>query len=256
MIKSAVNVLATWAWGSDIESSGISAQFCLENFFPIPPMNCLISIFMKVLGIAIIFGACLNKAPVILNIVNNKSVAGMSASSVYSETLMYSNFAFYSVLKGNPFTAYGETLIITFQSLIVISLCWTYAAPRIGMLHRLIAIAVCGVYLFGVFYVLPPTHYYLLLSANMPVLIFSRGSQIYTFYKCKHTGTQSLITTIMNTSGSMIRVVTTIFEIGFDMPILNGYFISLALNFTLILQFIMYKKNTKEYLKALKKKGE
>jgi mannose-P-dolichol utilization defect protein 1 len=256
MIKALVNVAAEWAWGIESGENGISAEFCLENFFPFPPIPCIVALAMKGLGIAIIAGACLNKAPLILNIVNNKSVAGMSTSAIYGEIIMYANSAFYSVLKGNPFTTYGENLIVTFQTMIVCVLCWVYAVPKISISQRLMAIAVFAVYLFGVFGVLTPDYYYMLMSVNFPVLIFSRGSQIYTFYQCKHTGTQSLITTGMNLLGSAIRVLTTISEIGFDIPMLSGYAISLVLNTILVFQFIMYKKKTGEYLDSLKKKSE
>lgn len=257
MIKSAINFLAEWAWKSDPSSQGgVSADFCLENFFPFPPVPCLVALVMKALGIFIIAGACLNKAPVILNILKNKSVGGMSASAAYGETIMYANSAFYSVLQGNPFTAYGETLILTFQSIVVCLLCWVYTVPKIGILHKIVATVVFALYLGGVFGVLTPDYYYVLMSVNLPVLIFSRGSQIHTFFKCKHTGTQSLITTGMNTVGSGIRILTTISEIGFDIPMLSGYVISLVLNFILIGQFLMYKEKTNEYLKSLQKKSE
>jgi len=257
MLNTIVNTLAKWAWESE-NGSDISADFCVENFFPFPPMPCLIALAMKGLGIAIITGACLNKAPLIINIVNNKSVAGMSSSAVYGETLMYANAAFYSVLKGNPFTTYGENLILTFQSVLVCILCWNYAIPKISIMQRLSATVVFGIYLFLVFVVLKsmPEHYHILMSINLPVLIFSRGSQVMTFWKCKHTGTQSIITNGMNTLGSAIRMLTTISEIGFDIPMLTGYAISLILNLILVSQFFMYSKKTEEYLKSLKGKKE
>lgn len=257
MLKSAINVLAEWAWQSDEgNEGGISAEFCVDNFFPFPPVPCLVALIMKALGILIIAGACLNKAPVILNIMKNKSVGGMSASAAYGETVMYANSAFYSVLQGNPFTTYGETLILTFQSIFVCILCWVYTVPKIGFVHKIMAVVAFGVYLAVVFGVLTPDFYYILMSVNLPVLIFSRGSQIYTFFQCKHTGTQSLITTSMNTVGSAIRIMTTISEIGFDIPMLSGYGISLVLNFILIGQFILYRKKTEEYLKSLQKKSD
>ena len=256
MIKSAVDVFAEWAWGNASKESGVSPEFCLENFFPFAPVPCLVSVAMEALGIAIILGAFLNKAPVILNIVNNKSVAGMSPSALYGETIMYANSAFYSVLKGNPFSTYGENLVITVQSVVVCVLCWVYAVPKIGMTHRLCCIAAFGVYLFGVFVLISPTYYYMLMSVNFPVLFFSRGTQIYTYYTCKHTGTSSLITTGMNLVGSAIRIVTTIAKLGFDIPMLSGYGISFTLNSIMVAQFLLYKKNTNEYLASLKKKNE
>lgn len=84
--------------------------------------------------------------------------------------------------------------------------------------------------------------------------MFSRGSQIYFYYTEKHTGAQSIITVIMNFTGSAIRVFTTISEVGFDIPMLSGYAISLVLNATMITQFIVYKKNTEKYMKKLAEK--
>jgi mannose-P-dolichol utilization defect protein 1 len=259
MIKAAVNTLATWAWGNSSDGGDnnvVSAEFCLENFSPIPPLPCIIAVSMKVLGMLIIIGACLNKAPVILNISKNRSVAGIALSAVYSETIMYGNAAFYSVLKKNPFTAYGESLILTFQSMAICVLCWIYAKPKVGLFQRLLAILGFCIYLFVVFFALTEDYYYMILSVNLPVLIFSRGSQIYTFHSCKHTGSQSLITTGMNFIGSAIRVLTTISEIGFDIPMLSGYFISLGLNAILIAQFLMYRKKTEEYLKSIQAKSD
>ena len=58
----------------------------------------------------------------------------------------------------------------------------------------------------------------------------------------------------MNFTGSAIRVFTTISEVGFDIPLLSGYAISLFMNITMITQFILYKKNTEKYMKELGEK--
>ena len=248
MIKSAVKILATWIWESDINGKNdISTEFHFENIFPLA---------MKMLGVYIILSACLNKAPLIINIVSNKSVGGMSVGSVYSETIMYSNSALYSILRGFPFTLYGETVIKLFQSMIVCVLSWIYSETKISVFNCLTVIVIYFVYLFGVFSVLTPDYYFMLKSVNLPVIIFSKGSQIYKFFICKHTGTQSLTTTGMNISGNVIRIVNMISEIGFDIPMLSGSTVSLVLNSILIVQFLMYKKNTKEYLTSLKKKAD
>mmetsp|Transcript_4461 Transcript_4461/g.8569 ORF Transcript_4461/g.8569 Transcript_4461/m.8569 type:complete len:227 (-) Transcript_4461:19-699(-) len=209
---------------------------------------------MKLLGTLIIVGSCLNKAPLFLNIINTKSVAGMSPQAVYSECIMYANAAFYSYLQGNPFTAYGETLLITIQTVIVILLMWKFKVePQVTMNERMIVTSICAVYISFVFCI-PTDKLYLLLSINVPVTVFSRGSQIYCYYKEKHTGTQSIITVLMNFTGSAIRVITTINLVGFDIPMLAGYGISLVLNSIMISQFVLYKKNTEQYMIKLKSK--
>jgi mannose-P-dolichol utilization defect protein 1 len=214
----------------------------------------LVEIAMKLLGMLIIVGSMLNKAPLFLNILKTKSVAGMSPPAVYSECLMYANAGFYSYLQGNPFTAYGETLLITFQSVIVILLMWKFKVqPKVSMQERMVVSALFAIYLSVVFS-LPTDQLYLLLSINMPVTFFSRGSQIYCYHSVKHTGSQSVITNIMNFTGSAIRVMTTINLVGFDIPMLAGYGISLLLNSIMIAQFVIYKENTATYFKELEAK--
>ncbi len=211
-------------------------------------------VLMKLLGMLIILGSMLNKAPLFINILKTKSVAGMSSSAVYSECIMYANAAFYSYLQGNPFAAYGETLLITIQTVGVILLMWQYKVePKVSAKERMIVTALFAVYVSVVFSI-PAEKLYLLLSINMPVTIFSRGMQIMTYLKAKHTGTQSIITVIMNFTGSAIRVMTTINLVGFDIPMLAGYGISLLLNSIMISQFIIYKENTKKYMKELEAK--
>jgi mannose-P-dolichol utilization defect protein 1 len=211
-------------------------------------------IFMKLLGTLIIVGSCLNKAPLFLNIIKTKSVAGMSPQAVYSECIMYANAAFYSYLQGNPFTAYGETLLITIQTVIVILLMWKFKVePKVTLKERMVVSAVFAVYVSIVFCI-PKDKLYLLLSINMPVTMFSRGSQIYCYFKEKHTGTQSIITVLMNFTGSAIRVITTINLVGFDIPMLAGYGISLVLNSIMISQFVLYKQNTEQYMNKLRSK--
>jgi mannose-P-dolichol utilization defect protein 1 len=209
---------------------------------------------MKLLGMLIIVGSMLNKAPLFMNILKTKSVAGMSPPAVYSECLMYANAAFYSYLQGNPFTAYGETLLITIQSAIVILLMWKLKVePKVSLQERFIVSACFAAYVSIVFS-LPADQRHLLLSINMPVTFFSRGSQIYCYYTAKHTGSQSIVTNIMNFTGSAIRVMTTINLVGFDIPMLAGYGISLFLNAIMITQFLIYKKNTAAYFKELEAK--
>lgn len=89
---------------------------------------------------------------------------------------------------------------------------------------------------------------------NPIVLLTSRGSQIIANYQQKQTGAQSPVTTGMNLIGSLIRTVTTIKEVGWDLHILRSYGVSIALNMILVLQIVMYRENTKKMLGDLKQK--
>ena len=89
---------------------------------------------------------------------------------------------------------------------------------------------------------------------NPVVLVFSRGSQILANYKQKQTGTQSIATTGLNLVGTIIRIGTTIKEVGWDFHILRAYGVSVTLNTVMFTQLMVYKENTVKYLKSLKEK--
>lgn len=58
----------------------------------------------------------------------------------------------------------------------------------------------------------------------------------------------------MNLTGSLVRIATTIKEVGFDFHILRSYGVSVALNTVIFTQILMYKTNTERFLESLKEK--
>ena len=89
---------------------------------------------------------------------------------------------------------------------------------------------------------------------NPVVLLISRGSQIVANYKQKQTGAQSITTTSLNLVGTLIRIGTTIKEVGWDFHIFRAYGVSVALNSMLFIQLMLYQDNTKKFLKSLNEK--
>jgi hypothetical protein len=89
---------------------------------------------------------------VIRNIVASRSVAGLSPTAIYGEMILYSNAAFYNVLGGNPFSAYGETFTVLLQTMVVAILFWIYDENDRGRRDAAFASAAYCAYLYGVFY--------------------------------------------------------------------------------------------------------
>lgn len=89
---------------------------------------------------------------------------------------------------------------------------------------------------------------------NPIVLVSTRGAQIRANYENKQTGAQSIATIAMNLVGSLVRIATTIKEIGFDFHILRSYGASVTLNAILFAQILMYRATTEKFLGDLKKK--
>lgn len=250
-----INKIASLIWEGD-PSPEVSPEICLGSILDLtlPSTSCLSRLLAKLVGLAILAGACLNKAPIIFNIFKSKSAAGFSTKSCYSELLVYCNAALYGLLRGNPFTAYGETLIVAAQVFLVCTLVWKYQG--VSMKEIGIVSIIFSLYFFAVANLLPSDYYSLILNGNLPILVYSRGLLILDNYKLKHTGNQSLVTHIMNLGGSLVRVLTTLKEIGLDWAMLSGYIISISLNSMLFVQTIIYMKNTKAYFAKLKSKED
>lgn len=168
---------------------------------------------------------------------------------------MYSNAAFYNLRRGNPFTAYGEVFMVMLQTVMVVIMIWMYGEDT----RRSTVAVVCAayvVYLIVVFYVLTDDTLYVLMVYMPIVLLTSRGSQILANHQQKQTGAQSLATTGMNLTGSLIRTVTTIKEVGWDLHILRSYGVSISLNMILFVQIVLYRENTKRVLEDATMKKE
>mmetsp|Transcript_9052 Transcript_9052/g.13111 ORF Transcript_9052/g.13111 Transcript_9052/m.13111 type:complete len:90 (+) Transcript_9052:34-303(+) len=77
--------------------------------------------------------------------------------------------------------------------------------------------------------------------------VYAKGSQIWSTFQEKHTGSQSIVTLTLNVVGIAVRILTTIGEVGFEMNWLASYFSSLCLNGTLFAQYWIYKDRTQKY---------
>ena len=56
--------------------------------------------------------------------------------------------------------------------------------------------------------------------------------------------------------GGLIRILTTIKEVGWDMNVLGTYILSSSLNLTMFVQYFVYQSNTQKFLNDLKTASE
>jgi hypothetical protein len=87
-------------------------------------------------------------------------------------------------------------------------------------------------------------------------MLYARGSQIMETWQIQHTGAQSILTTSLNLVGGMLRILTTIKEVGWDMAVLSGFLLSAFMNGVMFLQYWYYLRNTKKFVKELKEKKQ
>lgn len=238
--------VAELIWGQD---ENATEEICVEDF-PFMTTACWSTLTAKCLGLLIIAGAFLNKAPIIVNLMDTESVAGLSRGSAYADVLVYANGFAYGFLEGHPVTAYGENAALVLQSFVILLLIWKFT-PVISLQEKCLVVVVAFLYVTGVSWYLPPWHHSLLIASQWPIMVYARGSQLYATYQVKHTGAQSIITTSMNLTGSLIRILTTLKEVGWDWPVLTGFGIGVLLNALSLIQFRVYWDNTQQFVKQL-----
>jgi mannose-P-dolichol utilization defect protein 1 len=240
-----VMTLAEWVW------SGGDAQLCVEAF-PIMNGGCWSQLVSRTLGLLIILGSCLNQIPVMINLYNSKSANGLSKSFLYGDVLIKTNAALYGYLGRFPWTAYGENVALSIQSLAVLLLAWHFA--KVTLAERALATVAGVLYIVAVTRILDEGLRYLLLASIWPIMVYSRGSQVLETHRVKHTGAQSIITTGSNLLGGVARIGTTVVEVGWDTAMLTGMILSVGLNTVATIQYFLYKQNTDKLYHELKTK--
>jgi len=244
--------MAEAIWGGG-DSEDWSAEICLD-LFPFLSSGCLDRVVIKLLGIMVMVGSILVKAPILLNIWKTQSVAGLAKGSTYGEVFMYSNQALYCFLMNYPFTVYGENIALLIQSLAICLLTWHFASHRTSLSEMVGLTASYVSYVTCILLFLPKRYYPWLVTMVTPLVLFSRGSQVWENFKHRHTGTNSIVTTTLNLMGNLVRIMTTISEVGWDFPVLVAYFAGTSVTFLLLLQFIIYRKNTQRLWEQLQEK--
>ena len=123
---------------------------CYERFMALDiDPDCAKFTIAKVLGYCIILGSTILKVPQIMKILVARSAEGLSAMSIYIETINYFGTIGNSVRLGLPFSVYGESVFIQSQNLMIILLIWNYN-KGIYMLEKLVFCSIA----FGISFIL------------------------------------------------------------------------------------------------------
>ena len=79
-------ILATFLASVDDEIKQDDFTSC-SNLFPFMSQECWVHVMVKGLGLLIILCACLSKAPVLMNMFQNKSSTGISRGATYGDVI-------------------------------------------------------------------------------------------------------------------------------------------------------------------------
>ena len=125
---------------SDNFSFLVFREDCLETFFvhlDLLNFSCLRATISKALGLGVIAGAAVVKLPQIHTIVVRGSTP--DAGGVYGELLSAVLGGVWNVQAGNPFSSFGELLILALSNLLVVLALWWRRFP--GVAHAGLATA-------------------------------------------------------------------------------------------------------------------
>ncbi|CAG7822213.1 unnamed protein product [Allacma fusca] len=204
-------------------------------------MELLISLIVGFCDLTTIGLCFICKIPQIWTILKCKSVEGLSMPSLILEVLTYAISLCYNVMREYPLLSYMEDPFLVLQSLLVILLVYYFWGQldikKFGILGTSIAI------FYGLTLGIPhPGILPLLLSATVPMKVFSKLMQVKEIWVRKTAGNVSLVSWIINVYTCGTRIVTTLLVTG-DTTLLTKHVISMSLNCLVIATAWHFDKN-------------
>ncbi|OMJ12430.1 Mannose-P-dolichol utilization defect 1 protein [Smittium culicis] len=211
----------------------------LDNF-NIFDKDCLKHAVIKGLGFGLVLGGSIVKVPQIQKVVSQKSIYGLSQTSLILECLSNIVATSYNFRSSNPFSSYGEALFIGFQNLILIALCKHYSKKSyFAVIFALLALwfMLISNYFTSIMFLQACQLF------SVPLMVFGRISQIVTNNSNKSTGQLAAFTIFANFIGTFARVITTLAEIK-DLQLILTSIINATVNGILAYQMIIYWKKS------------
>lgn len=217
-----------------------------------PPAD-LTSLFVsKGLGIGILAGACVTKLPQVWAVAAARSADGLSLTSTELENYVYLVHAAYGTVRGLPFTAYGESVVVWAQNLALLAC--MYRFKRAGFARPLLTLCIiAGIVAAVVSGVLDVPAVTRLYDMNSLVFMAARLPQIITAFKEGRTGQLSLFTSFLQFAGGAVRIFTSLKEQA-GAAMVRGFVLGSLLNGTVVAQILYYGKDGRDA--AVKKKSQ
>ena len=229
---------------------------CFNEFFVklnFLDIDCVKQTVSKALGTGIIVGSTFVKFPQILKIVNAKSAEGISFLGVLLELIAVTSSASYSFAKGYPFSSWGESCFLMFETAIIGFLVLLYS-NRLKQANSFAAIySIITYMLFNG--IIPMSVLWSMQVANVPIVVTGKMIQALKNYQNGHTGQLSAITVFLLFLGGLARIFTSIQETG-DSVIIFTFIMASLSNGVLAAQVLHYWKATARLLLEAEKKKE
>ncbi|KAK8791946.1 hypothetical protein WA158_005323 [Blastocystis sp. Blastoise] len=218
--------------------------------------ECLKITLSKGLGYGIVVASAILKMPQIIKILSSKTVTGLNVMSFYLECFSFLPSVVYNYINNYPFSTYGESVIILIQNIFLVFLFWKFASKKskVSIMSKLCFLL--GLPFFGYFLMnIPKEYQYMMPIMGTVAAVAARVPQIITNHKQHHTGQLSLITWLLTLAGNVARIFTILTELD-DTIMVICTISSTVCNVILVLQILIYWKNTNKVTKKSHKKSQ
>jgi len=215
-------------------------QPCYDEYFVkhnFTDVECLKVVISKCLGFGIILGSILVKVPQIIKISESKSAAGISLMSITFELLAQGATLAYGFANDFPFSAYGDSLCMSIQTLIIAGMVLYFSGNQTGCITYTAIYSILLAFILSP--VVPANVLWFLQICVTPIIVVARLIQIIENYRNGSTGQLSAITLFLLFAGSLARIFTSIQETG-DMTVVIVYITATSCNAILTLQMLYY----------------
>lgn len=194
-IQPLFRTIARFGWPVVVVEKILNDPSCTNTLFQdnFLDQTCLSLAISKTLGYVTIIGALMYKMPIIINILKQKSGAGLNVTSVYLETTAFLGLVAYNFKRNNEFSTYGDNISASIQSIVIIILMWAYgmgSKSKFSMAHILVVLGLGGAYCFSLVSAQEQHHAYI-VSYAMGISTVSKVPQIIDNFKTGELGAQS-----------------------------------------------------------------
>jgi hypothetical protein len=188
-----------------------------------------------------VIGSAIKGLPQITRILRARSVQGLSLSAFYGDCLVFMTKSVYHARRGYPISAWAELLLLMGQQVLCITLYHMFGDAgllrpvidtqwlrrRGGKFRRFVLwLSDAAVLVFVacmLLHVLPFRFLPLMNLAIAPLIICSYAAQVVTNVRRKSTGQLAVLTVLMRWVFSLVRVCTTITQLGGDLIVLANH---------------------------------
>lgn len=204
--------------------------------------DCLMLLLAKAVGIMIIISSATLKVPQIKEMLANpNSSLDLSEFSLITDIITYLVSASYNKKFDYPLTAYGEIILLFFQTIFIYYLFVKNSKNSYARNAFIFIFIVVTIILLEGNYV-PINFWPFIANSAIFFNIMSRSSSIIQCYNSKSAGPLKPFASFLSATGNFIRALTFYQETS-DMLMVAQSIIALVLNLTLLSQIIYYGKN-------------